>query len=102
MTTDEELISEFMRERLEDGMTILEVAVVRWDGPHTPYLHWRKLRTWRRPPTPEMIETAQQKAFANPKFFQRCEHCHERCNAGHMCIDDICQGCAERDFGIVF
>ena len=77
------------------------VAIVKWEGPHTPSLDWTTFRRWKREPTEERLQKAQAAALARPRFFRTCSICHELNNAGHMHDDHICQGCAERHLGVV-
>jgi hypothetical protein len=99
---DAEHIADFMRlQETEDG-TRLEVAVVEWDGPASPTLHWKTYRRWRKPPTTDRLIAAQQKALGNSRFFRICQLCGERNNGGHMHDRTTCHSCAERYLGVVY
>lgn len=49
---DDQLIDEFMRVAETEHGYVLEVGVVGWDGPHTPFITWKRFRKWRHVPTP--------------------------------------------------
>lgn len=99
---DDQLIDEFMRvSETEDGY-VLEVGVVGWDGPHTPFITWKGFRKWRHAPNPQRLAAAQQKALQESRFFKICSYCHERNNAGHMLEDNVCQECGKRYLGVVY
>jgi len=100
--TDSDLISDFTRLIEGEGEFHLQVAIVKWAGAHKPTLVWTTYRRWKRPPTPERVAVAQQKALTVPRYFRTCEMCGERNNAGHMDDRRVCQFCAERHLGIVY
>jgi NADH pyrophosphatase NudC (nudix superfamily) len=100
--TDAELIADFTRMVEVDGEIRLEVAVVDWPQPHTPTMVWKTFRYWKKPPTPERLAAAQQKALTMRRFFRVCQRCGERNNAGHMHDRRICQTCAEKHLGVVY
>ena len=96
-----ELIADFMRIRLVNGATWLEVALVEWPHPHEPRLRWQQFHTWPGVPAAAKVETVQRLALADPRFFRRCKRCGELCNRGHMHNQNTCQSCAERVLGVI-
>jgi len=36
-----------------------QVAIVKWEGPHTPSLDWTTVRRWKREPTEERLQKAR-------------------------------------------
>jgi hypothetical protein len=104
MTADEtDLIESFTRiRRDEEGLTHFEVAVVHWSGPASPYLVWRKFRVWKRPPSPDQVARAGQRALQTQRFFRLCERCGRLQNSGHMLDNATCQHCAATYLGVVF
>jgi len=98
--SDTDLIADFMRIRNSGATVILEVATVRWSGPHTPRLKWTKYRSWGSVKRAEVFE-AQKDALNDSRFFGVCARCHMKFNRGHMPSDDTCMGCAERDLGMI-
>ncbi len=99
---DADLVREFMRVvRTWDGFA-LQVTMVVWVSPSYAELEWRTYRTWRRVPTPERLQAAQERALLSPRFFRACMMCGERNNRGHMHDARVCQGCAERHLGVVY
>ena len=84
------------------GGWAFEVGIVTWHGgPHTPQLEWKPFRLWKTLPNERRLQKAQAAALAQTCFFRTCVECHEVHNAGHMFGRDICQGCAERNHGVV-
>ena len=100
--TDTDLLADFTRLVEAEGEFCLQVAVVTWPGPSRPTVVWTTFRRWKRPPTPERLAAAQQKALTVPRYFRICEMCGERNNAGHMHDRRVCQSCAERHLGVVY
>ena len=100
--TDATLIADFTRIVIVEGEIDLQVAVVQWPGPHEPALVWKTFRRWKRPPTPERLAAAQQKALMSRRFFRVCQRCGERNSIGHMHSRKTCQSCAERHLAIVY
>ncbi|MFN8484466.1 MAG: hypothetical protein U0768_15610 [Anaerolineae bacterium] len=49
---DHELIAKYMRLRERGGRIVLEVAIVMWEGAHTPYPEWQVFRRWLKCPSP--------------------------------------------------
>ena len=99
---DAELVAEFMRTVETDDGVLFQIAMVEWDGPHSPIMTWRTFRCWKRPPTATRLAAAQQKALAAPRFFRICERCGERNLVGHMHDRHTCQSCAEEYLGVVY
>lgn len=100
--TNAELVAEFMRICETNVETVLQVAIVKWSGPHEPMLAWTTFRRWKRPPTPERLAAAQQKALTMGQCFRVCQRCGERKNVGHMHNRLTCQTCAERHLAVVY
>lgn len=103
-TSEEQVLERFFRCRqVEKGSVTLQVGVVEWEG-HHPYVTWHDLAQFETP-CANLTEDMQQAKLAclnDKRFFMRCECCGELNNIGHMLDPRLCQGCAERHFGIVF
>ena len=99
---DAELIADFTRIVSVNGEVYLQVAVVEWEGSHTPTLVWKTIRRWKRPPTPERLAAAQHKALMAHRNFRVCQRCGERKNVGQMHGHEVCQTCAEKHLGVVY
>lgn len=84
-----------------DGWVFL-VGVVRWRGPHAPWVDWRAFRRWKTMPNEDRLARARAGALRDTRFFRRCTYCETLCNVGHMHERDICQSCAERHLGVVY
>ena len=99
---DRELLSSFTRIVNIGPGTWLEVALVRWDGPHSPRLSWLAWRAWSARPRPEELDSAEAELLNDRRYFLVCAWCGRKLNAGHMHDDCICQGCAERELMVVY
>lgn len=95
------LIDDFTRVSVRDDVTVLELALVRWAGPHTPQLEVAALSQVAATPTPHQVSRALEEALASRRFFQKCTRCEELSNGGHMHDAAVCQGCVERHFGVI-
>lgn len=101
MQDTKELLEDFTRLVAAEGSWTLQVGVVNWEGTYTPFVTWKNFRKWQREPTECRLMLAKQKALEQRRFFLRCNVCTALYNVGHMSEDDLCQGCAERYFGVV-
>jgi hypothetical protein len=99
---DDELMAEFMRLVTGHDMTVLEVALIEWAGPYESALRWRTYRRWKRVPSDARVAAAKVKALECSRYFDNCETCGRRFNAGHMLGPGMCQGCAETELGVVY
>ena len=108
--SDWELIANFARLAVRQDQYVLDIAVVDWDG-HRPYLRWTAFQGWfGLPSLAQRLESAAR-ALDDDRFFRFCYWCCQRNNRGHMSgisLEEsdtsipICQGCAERFFGVVY
>ena len=96
------LIRDFTRLTRTPEETALEVAVVSWNGPHTPVLKWQTFQTWRGDADAEEISAEKRTVLKDPRFFCICDKCGELNNKGHMHNQHLCQGCAERHYNVVY
>ena len=75
---------------------------VAWAGPHTPELQLREVV--HLPPGRLELDVAEEvrKAAQRGQAGRReCRYCGHRKMPGHMHSKDVCQGCAERELGVV-
>ena len=100
MSNADQLVRDYMRVQTVNGATVLKIAEVGWNGPHSASLTWWSFRTWEDMPSPAEIAKAQKAALANPAFFRPCTHCGDLCAVGRLGGDDVCHDCEERHFGI--
>ncbi len=96
--TDEEIKREFIR--VAPSGRRVQVAMISWNGPHTPSTEWVNFRSIPENTTPDEIEKAMNQALARKSYFLRCQTCKQLNPLGWMHDDRICQGCAERDLGV--
>lgn len=98
---DRELLSEFVRiERTVDLVSIL-VREIHWDGPHTPVSTWVKADDLPATATEAEASAAAARVLRDRRFFRICGECEQRKPTGWMDDDQICQGCAEQNHGVV-
>jgi hypothetical protein len=97
--TDEEIKRQFIR--ISPSGNRLEVETISWDGPHTPTSAWVDFGPIPKNADTVEIDAVMETALANTRFFRRCETCKMLKPLGWMHDAKICQGCAERDLGVV-
>ena len=98
---DSELLKEFIRvEKTAHGVQLL-VCMIAWDGPHTPVSTWLVVKNLPGGASEAETQLAATDALEDPRYFSRCVECSERKPVGWMHDDDTCQGCAERNHGVV-
>ncbi len=94
---------------------LFEASIVVWPEPHEPKSEWRVFRRWCLRPSESELQQARRDALQDLRFYRVCSHCHEINNLGHMwrtvehAVEgeevpraNVCQGCAERHFGVQF
>src|SRR5919106_5084973 len=75
---------------------------VAWAGPHTPELQLREVV--HLPPGRLELDVAEEvrKAAQRGQAGRReCRYCGHRKMPGHMHSKDVCQGCGERELGVI-
>ncbi len=123
----DEIRRDYIRLRANEQGLWLEVRVIKWDGPHTPYSNWTAVKRLGQPPappkehsnlpvipdasdhgsegwvvTPEELEQAIAKLLTNRRYFRVCSHCEKLFQRGHMFDNKTCHSCAENMFGVVY
>jgi hypothetical protein len=97
--TDEEIKRQFIR--ISASGNRLEVGTISWDGPHTPTNKWVDFGPIPKTAGAVEINALMGKTLVCKRFFRRCETCKMLKPLGWMHDTKICQGCAERDLGVV-
>jgi len=99
---DQELAKEFIQvDRGEAGVQ-LRVRHIRWDGPGTPVACWLDAKLLPAGTTDSVIQEEVGRILEDAAHFGVCAECHERNPVGWMHRRDLCQGCAERNHGVVY
>ena len=98
--TDEEIKRQFIR--ISPSGNRLEVETISWDGPHTPTSKWVDFGPIPKTAGTVEINAVMERALACKRFFRRCETCKILNPLGWMHDARICQGCAQRDLGVVY
>lgn len=99
--TDDEVLQHYVRVSSRSGTTLLEVCEITWDGPHTPFMAWRTAEALPENCSEEQLADAMARIAGEVRYFRRCVECGELKPCGHMQGEHICQGCAERNHGVV-
>jgi hypothetical protein len=114
-----EIKKEYIRfNNLPSGELVIEVCVIKWDGPCTPFSDWIVVKRFDkdRPRKEQMdcmffdpfavpvfeLENEVSKILNNRKYFQICGRCRSLKPVGHMCDDYMCQSCGSKFEGIVY
>ncbi len=100
--TDSELINDFIR--VEKTLAEIRILVreISWDGPHTPISRWKNGASLSPTVSEADIQDALAGMLDDPSYFRRCTECGNRNPIGWMHDECICQGCAERNHGVVY
>lgn len=101
-----------------EGDVVIEVCVINWDGPHTPFSDWTIVKRFEKnsrkqeqsdrmffePFTVSIFELEREisKILSNRKYFQICGRCRTLNPIGHMCDDYMCQSCGSKFEGVVY
>jgi hypothetical protein len=76
---------------------------VSWPGPGTPEPLLRDVEHLPTKQAEREIEAALERAHRQAERCRReCRYCGGRFVPGHMYSRDVCQGCAERELGVVY
>lgn len=99
---DKELMDEFTDVRSGANGIALRVLRITWPHPHEPKSQWYTVTTLPIGTSLSDLDNARRDLLANPEHFRVCTECNERNPVGWMNDDSICQGCAERNHGVVY
>ena len=98
---DEVWLREHVRIHEDASGVSLQARIIEWRGPHTPVARWKVVRHWSVPPAAAEIAAATNALIDDKRYFRTCAACQHHLPRGHMHDATICQGCAEKIFGIV-
>jgi len=100
--SDTDLRKEFIR--IDETAARVQILVRRisWDGPATPVSDWVVGRELPEGATETEVEEALTLLLENSEYFRECAECRERNPVGWMHDERICQGCAQRNHGVVY
>ena len=90
--------------KIEKGkiLTKLFVKGIKWEGPHSPTAKWTLINEVDSNSDTEKVDEMIKAILMNEKYFKTCEECGEINPDGWMHDDKICQGCAEKNHGVVY
>jgi len=99
---DTDLRKEFIRiDKTGSGVEV-HVCTISWEGSHTPVSKWVRGQELRREASKAEIDKAVALLLEDTQYFRVCRECDERNPIGWMHDERICQGCAERNHGVVY
>lgn len=99
---DDQLVEEYTRVRTSADAHLVEVAVVEWQGAHSPLLSWMETARLPLSASNEDLVRARRRLLARRRFFVVCNDCSTRYPKGHTTGRGICHDCASSKHGIVF
>lgn len=97
---DDAIITEYIAVEEGGTFTVIWVGTVQWSS-QTPSTEWVVAEEIQGTPRAESISLAVHRILNSRRFFAICQECGERIPQGCMHDDDICQGCAEKNHGVV-
>jgi len=83
------------------GKTQIHVCTITWEGPHSPVSRWVLAGEFGEEVGADEVEKAVTDLLSDRQYFRVCRECKERNPIGWMHDKRICQGCAERNHGVV-
>jgi len=99
---DTEIIAKLIKvERQNSELSIL-VCCISWPHPHEPRSNWEIAAVLPLKSSSGEIDSKIQNVLQDKQYFQTCQECQRRNPCGWMHNDGICQGCAERNHGVVY
>ena len=99
---DGELQRQFLRIERGAGRVRILVCEIHWDGPADFSSVWVVGRDLSGTATGVEVEAAASKLLEDDQYFRVCSECNERKPDGWMHDEQICQGCAAANHGVVF
>jgi hypothetical protein len=94
---------EFVRfDNVSERHTDFLVQVITWSSPHTPVSAWETWKTLDHRPGQSERDSLLSHVLADPKYFGICAECGERGPLGWMHSAEVCQGCAQKNHGVVY
>ncbi|HIF94373.1 MAG: hypothetical protein ABGX04_00140 [Myxococcales bacterium] len=99
---DLELRKQFLRIERGGGGVRLLVCEIHWDGPGNSVSAWVVDQHLPGTATDAEVNTAASGILEDNQYFRVCAECNERNPLGWMHEEQICQGCAVANHGIVY
>ena len=78
------------------------ICKIEWDGPSEMISKWEIGKSFQTVVPATEIEQAVAGIIDDPRFFKLCSDCGEHKPVGLMWENQICQGCAAANHGIIF
>ncbi len=100
--TESELLAEFVRVDRKDENIAVMVLEIAWEGPHKPVDRWTLAKTLHAASSDSEVADATRSVLSDQRFFSTCGECNQRMPLGWMDDQELCQGCAERNHGVVY
>ena len=98
----DDAFSSWIRIGRSDSEIQIRVQEVSWPQVHTPTTRWLVAATLPIDANEEAVASAVKQLLGDPQYFGLCVECNERFLRCHMWEDEICQGCAAGNHGVVF
>jgi len=100
--SDSKLLKEFIQVKRTPQKIEILVCKIGWEGPHTPFPKWVVAETFPVEASEDKIQDAAKGMLENTKYFLACIECGERNPIGWMHEENLCQGCASTNHGVVY
>ena len=97
----QEILSLFVRTSKTKCSTVVEVAQIEWEGPHTPITKWSMYKELSHDVTESDLIRTKNTLLKDSKYFLTCDVCNRLNPRGWMHNDTMCDSCAETELGIV-
>lgn len=97
-----ELVKKFIRIKKTNQQIQILVCMISWSGPHSPVSQWECAAELPATATDSDIENAIKQTLEDQSYFKICVECNESNIVGHMHDGRICQGCAQKNHGVMY
>lgn len=102
-SNDKTIMKDLVRIKKSETGIKLQTCWITWSSPSTPKSHWHTVEILPANSSRKAVYARKQALLDNKRYFMVCNECGERNPIGWMCIEDgYCQGCAEKNHGVVF
>ncbi len=107
MSSEEELIADFLPVIRTQASIEIQAIVLEWDGVHKRTQKWQKVCELSKHADEEAIQKSMNKSLNDERFFSVCPECKtQNLKGATVRIDEdghrVCMSCALSNHGIVF
>lgn len=99
---DTEVIASFIKVEQQSSKLRILVCSISWESSHEPTSNWEVAAVLPLKSLPGEIDSKIQEILQDQQYFKVCQECLQRNPCGWMHNHSICQGCAEKNHGVIY